>query len=103
MLDTVLLLKRPVDYNTDQGAVFEVHFEKARGLYGDDVTPIEARLSDITGVLSWDWRTVEATTYDRVVSLLQDGLTQKEIADELTLNKSTVSRHTKRAKAEGYL
>jgi len=103
VLDTVLLLKRPVDYHADQGAVFEVHFEKARGLYGDDVAPVEARLSDITGVLAWNWKTVEATTFDRVVALLQDKLTQKEIADELSLNKSTVSRHTKRARAEGYL
>jgi hypothetical protein len=103
VLDTVLALKRPVNYNADQGAVFEIHFEKARGLYGDDVAPIEARLSDTSGVLTWDWRSVEATTFDRVVDLSKEGLSQKEIADELQLNKSTVSRHIRRAKNEGYL
>jgi DNA-binding NarL/FixJ family response regulator len=38
-----------------------------------------------------------------VVDLSKEGLSQKEIADELQLNKSTVSRHIKRAKNEGYL
>jgi putative DNA primase/helicase len=98
-----MVLKRPIDYCADQGAVFEIHFEKARGLYGDDVAPVEARLSDTTGVLTWDWRSVEGTTFDRVVDLSKEGLSQKEIADELQLNKSTVSRHIKRAKNEGYL
>jgi hypothetical protein len=103
VLDTVMVLKRPIDYCADQGAVFEIHFEKARGLYGDDVAPVEARLSDTTGVLTWDWRSVEGTTFDRVVDLSKEGLSQKEIADELQLNKSTVSRHIRRAKNEGYL
>ena len=31
-LDTEIALKRPSDYKGDQGARFEVHFEKARGL-----------------------------------------------------------------------
>ncbi len=102
-LDTVLALKRPVDYCADQGAVFEIHFEKARGLYGRDVEPIEARLSEAGPGLSWDWRLVEASTFDRVIGLLREGLTQKEIADELQLNKSTVSRHSQRAKSEGHI
>jgi hypothetical protein len=45
VLDTMIALKRPADYHPEQGAVFEVHFEKARGLYGDDVKPIEATLT----------------------------------------------------------
>lgn len=34
VLDTVVALKRPGDYVTSQGARFEVHFEKARGIFG---------------------------------------------------------------------
>jgi hypothetical protein len=103
VLDTVLALKRPVDYHTDQGAVFEIHFEKARGLYGNDVDSIEARLSDEGAGLFWNWRPVETSNFERVVELSKKGLNQKEIADELQLNKSTVSRHIRRAKSEGYL
>ncbi|SMP42430.1 putative DNA primase/helicase [Desulfonatronum zhilinae] len=102
VLDTVLNLRRPVDYEPDQGAVFEVHFEKARGLFGEDVHPIEARLSmDQTGNMTWTTRQVEACNYERVVSLLNEGMSQKDIAVELGLNKSNVSRHAKRAKHEG--
>lgn len=104
VLDTVLSLKRPIDYEPSMGAVFEIHFEKARGLYGDDVSPIEARLStDESGNMAWLTRPVEACNYDRVVELLKDGLTQKEIAQELNLNKSTVSRHAKRSRQEGLI
>jgi DNA-binding transcriptional regulator LsrR (DeoR family) len=46
-------------------------------------------------------RTVEAGTFDRVVQLLNDGMKQNEIAVELGLHKSNVSRHAKKAKAEG--
>ena len=35
VLDLVMALRRPVDYDPRQGARFEIHFEKARGLYGD--------------------------------------------------------------------
>jgi len=102
VLDTVLSLRRPVDYCPDQGAVFEVHFEKARGIYGDDVKPVEARLTtNEAGLITWATRTVEAGTFDRVVQLLNDGLRQQEIVAELGVNKSTVSRHAKRAKADG--
>ncbi|MBW2470952.1 MAG: hypothetical protein JRE18_02625 [Deltaproteobacteria bacterium] len=43
VLDTVINLRQPGDYTPDQGAVFEVHFEKARGIYGDDTKPFEAK------------------------------------------------------------
>ncbi len=102
VLDVVLALRRPLDYRPQEGAVFEVHFEKARGLYGHEVEPFEACLStDELGRQSWQTRTVEDSTYQRVIELLNEGLSQAEIARELEVNRSTVSRHVKRAKAEG--
>jgi putative DNA primase/helicase len=102
VLDTVISLRRPIDYQPDQGAVFEIHFEKARGIYGDDVKSIEATLStDSQGRMTWLTRTVEAGTYDRVVQLLNEGMKQTEIAVELGLHKSNVSRHAKKAMQEG--
>ena len=102
VLDTVISLKRPVDYEPHLGAVFEIHFEKARGLFGEDVTPVEASLTtDDRGRMIWTTRSVEAGTFDRVVALLNEGLTQKEIAVELEINKSSVSRHAKKAENQG--
>ena len=81
VLDTVIALRRPMDYHPDQGAVFEIHFEKARGIYGDDVKSIEASLkTDNAGLMTWVTRTVEAGTFDRVVQMLNEGMTQSEIA-----------------------
>lgn len=37
--DTMINLKQAGDYKPDEGARFKVHFEKLRGIYGDDVKP----------------------------------------------------------------
>src|SRR5262245_34452334 len=37
--DTVIGLRKPPDYSPDQGARFEVHFEKTRGFHGDEAKP----------------------------------------------------------------
>lgn len=104
VLDTVIALRRPADYVPQDGAVFEVHFEKARGIYGDAVEPFEAKLTaDAAGLMTWTTRDLEMATFDRVVELLRDGLSQKEIAEELRINKSNVSRHAKHAKEQGLI
>lgn len=104
VLDTVIALRRPTGYMAEQGAVFEVHFEKSRGIYGEDVKPFEATLTvDDHARMVWAIRSVENSTYDRVVMLINDGLSQKAVATELGVNKSTVSRHIKRAKEAGLI
>jgi putative DNA primase/helicase len=104
VLDNVINLKRPKNYTPDKGAFFEVHFEKNRYLYGAEVIPFEAQLStDSEGKQCWLTKSLELSTYDKVVSLTQEGLSQKEIADELDIHKATVSRHVKQAKFNGIL
>jgi hypothetical protein len=104
ILDTVLTLKRPPDYNPADGAVFEVHFEKTREMHGDDAAPFEARLqTDGQGQSVWTYSSVEDSTFDRVVTLANDGLSQKDIALELNINKSNVSRHFRRATDAGLI
>ena len=45
-LDTVIALRRPKDYSPEQGARFEVHFEKLRNrVDGDAAVPFEAKLA----------------------------------------------------------
>lgn len=104
ILDTVICLKHPADYDPADGAVFEVHFEKARGLHGEAARPIEARLmTDEANRQTWAMQALEEGTYDRVVTLANDGLTQTEIATELGVNKSSVCRHFKKAKLAGLI
>ena len=104
VLDTVISLRRPIGYQAQQGAVFEIYFEKSRGIYGAEVRPIEATLAtDEHGRMVWTYKTVEDSTFDRVVDMINNGFTQKEISEGLGVNKSTVSRHAKRAKREGLI
>lgn len=96
-LDVVLALKKPADYSADQGARFEVHFEKARHFSGPDARPFEARMDD-TGA----WHVADLSTDtegDRVAALAASGMTQRAIADEMGLSAATVNRKL-RARAE---
>lgn len=102
LLDTVICLKRPCDYTPIDGAVFEVHYEKARSLLGTDTDPIEASLTtDEHGLQAWTMRKVSATNFDKVVALAKEGLTQPEISTELGINRSSVSRAVRKAIEEG--
>jgi len=100
---TVISLKRSDDYAAKQGARFEVHFEKSRGFSGDDAEPFVVQLKEENGQFIWLSDSLEETLYQKVVSLLQLEMDQKDIASELGINKSTVSRYAKQAKAEGTL
>jgi len=102
VLDTVISLKHPMDYEPNEGAKFEIHFEKARGIFGDDVDSMLAHLNPSPdGRQCWSISTLEESTYDKVISLANEGLSQREITEELGINKSNVSRHFRRAKADG--
>jgi predicted ATP-dependent serine protease len=99
ILDVVINLKHPVDYEASEGARFVVEFQKARHLQGDEVKPFEARL--VTG--TWHVKDAEVSNFEKVVELTNEGLNQKEISEELELNKSTVSRHQKNARNKGLI
>ena len=43
VLDTSISLRRPSGYVTTEGARFELHFEKARGIHGEKAKPFEAK------------------------------------------------------------
>jgi KaiC/GvpD/RAD55 family RecA-like ATPase len=101
VLDTVINLKRPDDYSAAQGARFVVSFEKARGFTGTDANPFEAALDPVTG--AWSVREIEDLRADRIIELTRDGLKGAEIAREIGVNRSTVSRQVKRLEAEGRL
>lgn len=104
LLDVVMLLKRPADYAADQGARFEIHFEKARSLHGQDVLPTEARLeTDADGRQRWSTRSVEAVGESKMLELADMGMSQAEIARELDVHRSTVSRAFRKAEQEGRL
>lgn len=102
ILDTVISLKRPDDYNPKAGAVFQVHFEKARGFLGKETESFEAKLNVRSdGLQEWITTPLHDTSYDRAVHLANQGFDQSKIAEQLNIPKSNVSRHLKRAHQEG--
>lgn len=104
VLDTVVALRRPSNYDPARGAVFELHFEKSRGFAGEDARPFEASLiTDDQGRLDWVVKGLDESTLDKVVMLAREGLKQHEIAKELDVHKSTVNRAWRKAKAQGLI
>lgn len=103
VLDTIISLKRPSDYKPDEGARFEVHFDKARNIYGEDVKPFEAKLVTIDGIQQWTVKDLEESLTERVANLLNEGIPQSQIHELLGVSKGTVSKHKKKAQAQGLL
>lgn len=104
LLDVVIKLGRPADYVPNEGARFEVHFEKARSLSGDDVEPFEAKLETLPdGTQAWATRKVMDATDAQIIEMSGLGMAMAEIANELGVNKSTISRAMRRLREEGKL
>jgi putative DNA primase/helicase len=101
VLDTSISLRRPTDYSPTEGARFEVHLEKARGVHGDAAKPFEAKLEVRGGAAVWTTRELEDANRARVQALLDDGLTVREIADETGIPNSSVHRIKKAIDAAG--
>lgn len=88
ILDSVINLKRPEDYRMREGARFECHYEKARGIVGDEAAPFEAWLQGE----NWTLKNVEDAEIAKVLELKANGLSIREIADALSVSKSKVGR-----------
>ncbi len=89
VLDSVISLKRPPDYDASEGARFEIHFTKSRGFFGDDAAPFEAQLID------GKWRTGEIQSGDdddAIRSFRDQGMSLQQIAERTGLPKTTIHR-----------
>ncbi|MCK4525942.1 AAA family ATPase [candidate division WOR-3 bacterium] len=100
-LNTILTLKRNPLYEFEEGACFEVHYEKARSVYGPAARPFEAKLDIGEGV--WTIRDLKMVTYDQVVKMMREDYKQIEIAQSLGKSRAAISQHVKRAKEKGDL
>lgn len=98
ILDTVIAMRRPENYQNEHGARFEVHLDKARGICGPAAEPFEATLRLEDGVASWTARPIEDVELERVKGLRAEGLSARDIAEETGMSKSKVGRIMKRIK-----
>ena len=107
-LDTVIALRRPEDYSPEQGARFEIHFEKLRNrVEGVGAMPFEARLDtlDVDGQQSirWSCSDLKPPMLMRAAELFGEGLTVREVAATLRISKSEAGRLRIRALEDGLL
>jgi putative DNA primase/helicase len=100
VLDTVVRLEHPSDYQAEEGARFEVHLDKARGIMGDDAISFEAKLG-VGG--EWTFLNVEDSRMKRAASLSNDGLTQRDIAKEMDVSAGTINKLIKKARVQGLI
>lgn len=96
ILDTVISLKRPQDYRSEEGARFEVHLTKARGICGPEANPFEAQLYQDGDALFWTTRAIEDSRAEQLRTLLAEGFTLRDAAEEMGISKSAAGRLKKR-------
>lgn len=104
VLDTVIALERPKDYESSQGSRFIIRYEKARGFFGEEAKPFEAQLCEVgKDNFAWQTKALDESNYEKIITMLNDGMKQNEIVIELGIDKSNVSRYASKARQEGKL
>jgi putative DNA primase/helicase len=96
-LDTVIALRRPDDYSPEQGARFQVHFEKLRNRVDPAASvPFEASLGsfDADGQegLRWSCCDLAPPLLKREDELYETGMTVRAVATTLGISRSEAGR-----------
>jgi 5S rRNA maturation endonuclease (ribonuclease M5) len=105
ILDSVICLRNPLNYRPDQGAKFEVIFEKARHFAGNEAASFLVELQETEDGL-WNWRVEEALIdpeVAKVAELSNAGLTIQAIADETGFTKNQVTGRQTKARHLGLI
>jgi hypothetical protein len=98
LLDTVLQLRKPADYQESDGARFIVSYPKHRNFHGNDAEPFETRLvEDASGGLVWTVTDVDDALTRQVADMLSEGCTVSKIVKALNIGRATVDRHKRKA------
>ena len=100
ILDVVITLKKPHDYEPSQGARFEVHFEKARHLHGDCVKPFIVTLEQQEDNYKWNTVTLNESNKQKIITCYLEGMRRNEIAKDLGISRQAVHKHLKKMKEE---
>ena len=105
-LDTSIMLKSPHDYITEDGARFIMEFGKNRvdTEYLHLLSDQEFKLTlDENKNHVWTFGNAKAKTKNEILKLLDEGLSQTDIVNILTVHKGTVSKVRKQAIKNGLL
>jgi putative DNA primase/helicase len=99
LLDTVISLRRPEDYDPSEGARFEVHYEKARNFYGEAAEPFEVQLKEENDRYFWVVKELTEDSETQTISMLdEEGMSYRQIAKHLGIHESKVYRELAKIK-----
>ena len=104
ILDAVIILKHSDDYKPEDGACFEVHFDKARHFTGPDARSFQAHLQE--NASAWEWTISDVPQEEEINKIAQmktDGLTIRAICEQTRLTKSQVEYRLSKAKEKGLI
>lgn len=102
-LDFIIRLKRPGNYNEEDGCNVDLIFQKARSMYGVDAAPLNFRIQESGDGLIWVVQPISASNQEIVIAALGSGKSVSAVAEDVGLNKSTVSRIRAKGIKDGYL
>ncbi len=100
IMDTVISLRRPSQYTMADGARFQVHLTKARGITGKEALPFEVHLRSENKLLRWEVSAVNDSELKALKSLLNDGLSLRGCAEKMGMSKSSIHRLKSKVDAE---
>jgi hypothetical protein len=99
LLDTVINLKHPIDYNPSEGLRAELQFEKTRAMLGNDAKPFEITMSGGEyGGAVWTFRELDDVREKQAAALFAQGMSVRDVAEELGISKSAAGRYRQRGK-----
>lgn len=99
ILDTVIILKHTEDYNPEEGARFEIIFDKARHFSGEDARSFQAHLK--TNGTTWCWElsaAPEEAEISKIATMKNNGYTIKQISEQTKLTKAQVEYRIAKAR-----
>lgn len=104
-IDSSIVLAHPYDYTAEEGARFTMKFKKARVRNQDlpKIADTEFRLQDVEGHLEWTWAATKRKTQLEVLTMIDEGVKQQDIAEALHIDKGYVSRIKSQALKDGHL
>ncbi|QLH42460.1 MAG: AAA family ATPase [Coxiellaceae bacterium] len=106
-LDTSIKLIKSDDVTNTEGCRFQVVFTKSRGCYGKPVESFIASLVKDNGSLAWELTSLEESTKDRLIQLINDagdeGINVTQASQELGVTKGMVSRLKNELESEGVI
>lgn len=92
VMDSVIALRPKKDRVPEDGALFEVHLEKARGIAGNALEPFEAALVATDDAFHWTTRSLDREELTKITQFHAEGMSVREIAKSIGISKSKVQR-----------